>query len=57
MSTKTPSTFRLSEKGKTLLSLLAEKHGVNQTSIIEMAVREKAERDGVQIKEKIEEKQ
>jgi len=44
----TPTAFRLSEKGRALLLALAEKHGVNQTSVIEMAIREKADRDNVQ---------
>lgn len=45
----TPTAFRLSEKGRALLIALSEKHGVNQTSVIEMAIREKAERDKVEV--------
>lgn len=47
---KTPSAFRLSDRAKALLEALADKHGVNQTAVIEMAIREKAERDKVEPK-------
>jgi len=42
-----PKTIRLTAVANDLLSALAEKHGVSQTAILEMAIREKAERDGV----------
>jgi len=49
---KTPTAFRLSEKAKLLLSALAEKLGVNQTSVIEMAIRQIAEREKVEANDK-----
>jgi hypothetical protein len=45
----TPKGFRLSPQGRDLLAALSDKHGVNQTAVMEMAIREKAERDGVTI--------
>lgn len=45
----TPTAFRLSERGRALLVALAEKHGVNQTAVVEMAIREKADRDSVNV--------
>ena len=44
---KKHSSYRISEEGKQLLRLLAKKLGVNETSVIEMAVREMAEKRGV----------
>jgi hypothetical protein len=49
---KTPTGFRLSERAIALLEALAEKHGVNNTAIVEMAIREKAEREKVEPKAK-----
>lgn len=46
-SRKTPSAFRLTTKGKSLLRLLAEKLGVNQTAVVEMAIRQMAEREKI----------
>lgn len=51
-SRKTPTAFRLSEKAKSLLGALAEKLGVNQTSVVEMAIRQMAEREKVEAAEK-----
>jgi hypothetical protein len=45
MNTKESTSHRLSDKCKELLRLLAAYHGVSQTDIIELAVREKAQRD------------
>ncbi len=40
-------SFRLSEDAIRLLKLLAEKKGVSQASIIELAIREMAKKEGV----------
>jgi predicted transcriptional regulator len=42
---KTPVGFRLSERARALLAALAQKIGVNQTAIVEMAIRQMAERE------------
>ena len=42
-----PTSVRLTDHADELLAKLAEKHGVSKAAIIEMAIREKAERDGV----------
>lgn len=44
------SSYRLSDEGKQLLKLLAQKFGVNETAILEIAVRKLAEVEGVKIK-------
>jgi predicted transcriptional regulator len=41
------TTVRLTQHADDLLTKLAEKHGVSKTAIIEMAIREKAEREKV----------
>ncbi|NBW19655.1 MAG: hypothetical protein EBR82_67950 [Caulobacteraceae bacterium] len=46
---KNPKSFRISVKGERLLLILSEHIGVNQTSIIEMAIREMAERKGIDV--------
>lgn len=43
-----PKSIRLTAVANDLLIALAEKHGVSQNAILEMAIREKAERDGIQ---------
>lgn len=45
--TKLHSTYRLSEEAKRLMQLLAQKLGVNQTTVLEIAVRKLAEAEGV----------
>ena len=42
-----PTSVRLTEYAKQLLEKLIKKHGVTKAAIIEMAIREKAEREGV----------
>jgi predicted DNA-binding protein len=44
--TKEHSTYRLSEEAKQLISLLSQKLGVNQTAVLEIAVRKLAEMEG-----------
>lgn len=46
---KTPATFRLSATARALLQSLALKKGVNLTSVIEIAVREMAERENITV--------
>ncbi|MHB8848579.1 MAG: ribbon-helix-helix protein, CopG family [Burkholderiales bacterium] len=40
-------SFRLSEEAIRLIKLLAEKKGVSQASIIELAIREMAKKEGM----------
>lgn len=47
MTTKQSTTHRLTEEARLLLQALARKSGVSQTAIMEMAIREKAKREGV----------
>jgi predicted transcriptional regulator len=42
-----PTSVRLSDDAKRLISELSRKLGVSQTAIIELAIREKAKREGV----------
>lgn len=44
---KLHSTYRISEEGKNLMMLLTKKIGVNQTAVLEIAIRELAEKKGV----------
>ena len=47
METKRPTSVRLTEEAKRLLAALAKKLGVSQAAVLEIAVREKARREGV----------
>jgi predicted transcriptional regulator len=42
---KRSTTFRLSEEARGLLERLAGHHGIAQTAVLEMAIRELARRD------------
>ncbi len=44
---KKKTSIQLSEEGKRLQKLLAQHLGINQTAVIELAIRELAERKGV----------
>ena len=52
--TKLHSTYRLSEDAKELMKIMAQRLGLNQTAILEIAVREKAERMGVKLEKDVE---
>jgi hypothetical protein len=45
VSDKQPTSFRLSEEALTVIGRLAEFHGVSQTAVVEMAVRQMGRRD------------
>lgn len=47
MAMKIHISFRLTEDAIRLLKLLAEKKGVSQASIIELAIREMAKKEGM----------
>lgn len=47
METKRLTSVRLSAEAKRLLVALAQKLSVSQTAILEIALREKARREGV----------
>ncbi len=42
-----PTSVRLSDDAKRLIRLMADKLGISQTAIIELAIREKAKRERV----------
>lgn len=42
-----PTSVRLSPDAKRLIKLLSQALGISQTAIIELAIREKAKREGV----------
>lgn len=44
---KIHKTFNVSETGQTLIRELADKWGVTQSAVVEIAVREKARREGI----------
>lgn len=45
---KNPVSFRLSDDGLGILRMLARRNGVSCSSIVELAIREKAKRDGLE---------
>lgn len=49
MKTKQPTSLRLSPEGHRLISLLSSYLAVNRSAVIELAIREMAERKGVAI--------
>ncbi len=44
---KKPVSFSLTAEARRLLTALKAKHGIGATSVVELAIREKAERDGI----------
>lgn len=42
-----PTSVRLSDDAKRLIAELSRKLGISQTAIIELAIREKAKREGL----------
>lgn len=44
---KKQTSLRMSEEGKRLLELLAEKLGISQAAVLELAIREMAKREEV----------
>lgn len=49
--TKTTS-FRLSSDARALIELLSQKNGISQTAVIELAVRQLAKTEGVEVPKK-----
>ena len=47
METKHPTSVRLSDEAKRLLVALAQKLGISQAAVLQLALREKARREGV----------
>ena len=47
METKHFTSMRLSPEAKRLLTALAQKLSVSQTAVLELAIRDKAKREGV----------
>lgn len=48
---KKKTSVSLSQDGRTLLEKLARKLGVSQSAVLEIAIREKADREGVALAE------
>jgi len=44
---KNPTSIRLSDEGKRLLALLAEKLGVSQVAVLEIIIRDKAKEEQI----------
>ncbi len=44
---KKHTSYRISDEGKRLIKVLAQKLGVSETAVVEMAVREMAEKRGI----------
>lgn len=42
---KRSTTYRLSDEARSYLERLAEHHGINQTAVLEMAIRQMARKD------------
>ena len=51
-STKKAVGIRITQDAVTLLKGLAEKNGLSQVGVIELAIREKAAREGVKLEKK-----
>jgi DNA-binding PadR family transcriptional regulator len=47
---KKHTSYRISDEGKRLIKLLAQLLGVSETAVVEMAVREMAQKRGVTTK-------
>lgn len=47
---KQATAFRLTKEARALLAAMASKYGISQAAIVELAVREKAEREKVSSK-------
>lgn len=47
--TKKPTNIRLSEDAKKLLTILAQKLGLSQTGVIELAIRELARKEKIHL--------
>jgi hypothetical protein len=50
MRSKNPTSFRLTPEALRLLGLLGKELGLNQTSVLETAIRELAKRKGIERK-------
>lgn len=46
-SGKKPTTVRLSAEAQRLLALLSERDGISKTAVLELAIRQMAQREGV----------
>jgi predicted transcriptional regulator len=44
---KNPTSIRLSDDGKRLLALLAEKLGISQVAVLEILIRDKAKHEDI----------
>jgi predicted transcriptional regulator len=44
---KNPTSIRISDEAKRLLAQMAEKLAISQAAVLELAIREKAKREGV----------
>jgi DNA-binding PadR family transcriptional regulator len=51
MNEKTKTSFSLTEKAQALLGKLAEEFGMSQSAVLEMLIRERARKEGIEIEE------
>lgn len=49
MDVKTPVGMRITRDGTKLLNLLAEKYGIPKTAVVELALRDLAEKAGIEL--------
>ncbi len=50
--TKAATSMRLSAEARALLAALSERYGINQTAVMEMALRTQARQEGIKVQEK-----
>lgn len=50
--TKYPIAFRLSDEAQRLLSRMGEQSGITKTAVVELAIRERAEREKIAMNER-----
>jgi hypothetical protein len=50
---KIATSFRLTESAVSLLAKIAKEHGIAQSAVIEILIRQRAERLGITVEEKV----
>jgi hypothetical protein len=48
MAEKQPTSFRLTDKAQGLLLKLAEEFGISQSAVLEMLIRDRATKEGIE---------
>jgi len=47
---RAPFSMRLTDEGKELLELIADRRGISQSAVVEQLIRDEAERKGISLK-------